>query len=329
MKKSEKAVFFIAGLLLTLVFLAGCISTSTQFEVQKPAPSESPEFTHITTQTYVTRTTPDDEKISEKQVTEIVKEKILEFSKNTSLNLTFDEINHQPYADLYRFDADHSFFIVNNKTGRVQSANWNEAGSKSQKEIIDLDQGYAIAESFTREKYPEFWNISDTRGIKVMRKEALDRGGDRQFHYEWWEIFYMPDKNIPTHSEIPGLNTVYATISPYTGHVISYHESYTTSVISGSSPVDLIPKLTEDEAKKIAEVEFRTMGENDNPLTGPEPLFIRISPDKNNTPHLVWNFKMTRTEKMGPLYDPFEYKMYAYVSVDAHDGTIVQSMRYS
>jgi len=104
---------------------------------QKQVPAQST----VTTQIPMTRTTAYDEKISENQITDSAKEKIREFSKNSSLNLTFKEINHQPHADLYWFDLNHqAFFIVNNVTGRVQSANWYEVGSKKQKEITILSR---------------------------------------------------------------------------------------------------------------------------------------------------------------------------------------------
>jgi hypothetical protein len=45
--------------------------------------------------------------------------------------------------------------------------------------------------------------------------------------------------------------------------------------------------------------------------------------DHNKKPRLTWNYKMTRTQMMGNKEQQVEYKEYAYVSIDAHDGTIV------
>jgi hypothetical protein len=316
MKGSGEAVFFVAGILMALVFLTACVMDNLPASVQNQTPPKYIVTTHIPT----TITTLYDEKINDNQISESAKELIREFSKNSSLDLKSGKISHQPYADLYRFDAtDHSFYTVNNVTGRVQSANWYEVGSKSQKEIIDLDQGYTLAESYTREKFPEFWNISDTRGIKVMRKEALDRGMDRQFNYEWWEIFYTPDKNELFRTEIPGLNSVSATLSPYTGHVISYYESYNPLVISGSPPVNLTPELTEDQAKAISEKEFTEMGVPPFSQENTGIIRLRISNREQNIPHLVWNFGKDWTEGSS--------RNFAIVSVDAHDGTIVWSVK--
>ena len=162
-------------------------------------------------------------------------------------------------------------------------------------------------------------------GIKIVTKNILHQGGDRQLQYELWEIYYTSNKNTTLPSEIPGLNSVSVTVNPYTGHVIGYSEIYTPSVSTGISPVDLTPALTNEQAKKIAIDYFPTLGLPDTQLTGPESLGLRISTDHNNTAHLVWNFEMTRTQKTGPKDQEFEVKEYALVSVDTHDGTIIWS----
>jgi len=109
------------------------------------------------------------------------------------------------------------------------------------------------------------------------------------------------------------------------GNVIGYSETYTPSVSTGIPSVDLTPALTNELAEKIAIDYFQTLGVPDTQLTGPEPLGLRISTDHNNTAHLVWNFEMTRTQKIGPKDQEFEVKEYALVSVDAHEGTIIRS----
>jgi uncharacterized protein YneR len=252
-------------------------------------------------------------------------ESIHQFTNSPVTDIRYSGTTHETYADLYAFDTNHSSYWVNSVNDRVQAGIWFEMGSKDLKEIIDLDQGYSIAESFTREKYPEFWNTSDTRGTKIVTKNKLDRGGDRQLQYEWWEIYYTSNKNTTLYSEIPGLNSVSVTVNPYTGHVIGYSETYTPSVSTGIIPVDLTPALTNEQAEKIAIVHFQTLGVPDTQLTGPGSLGLRISTDQHNIAHLVWNFEMTRTQKIGPKDQEFEVKEYALVSVDAHEGTIIWS----
>jgi PKD repeat protein len=250
---------------------------------------------------------------------------INQFTKSSVTDVHYTATIHKSDSDIYEFESNQSIFRVNDNNNRVQSARWLEEGSKNQKEIITLDQGYTIAESFAREKYNEFWKISDTRGTKIITKNVLDRGGDRELQYEWWEIYYASEKNTTRNSEIPGLNSVSVTISPYTGHVVRYSEIYTPSVVTGISPVNLSPTLTEEQAEIIAEMHFQTLGVPATELIGPEPLGLRISSDKNNYPHLVWNFEMIKTQKIGPKGQEFENKEYAFVSIDAHDGTVVWS----
>ncbi len=251
---------------------------------------------------------------------------IHQFAPIPVTDLQYTGMSHTSYADLYMFDAVHAFYLVNNITNRVQSVYWYEPVEKDQKENFDLDQGYAIAESFARVKYPEFWKTSDIRGTKVMTRNILDTGIERDLQFEWWEVYSAPDTNS-SYSKIPGLNTVSVTVSPYTGHIIGYSEFYTPSVVSGEPPANLTPTLTENKAGIISETEFRKMSGYSN-LTKPEFLNLRFTSDHNNTPHLTWNFGMTRTQKMGPKGDEFEFIERASVSVDAHDGTIVESIPF-
>jgi hypothetical protein len=234
---------------------------------------------------------------------------------------------HLSYADLDEYDSDNSFYRVNTINNRVQSAFWFETDVKERKDIFDLDQGYTIAESFAREKYPEFWKTSDTRNTKVITKNKLENGKNSELQYVWWEIYYAPDENITHYSEIPGLNSVSVTVSPYSGHIIGYSEIYTPSVVSGISPVNLTPALTDGEAQMIAETEFRTMGADTN--NEPELLSLRLTNDLSNDPHLTWNFAITRTQKIGSKDDESEYIERAIVSVDAHDGIIARSTPFN
>lgn len=87
----------------------------------------------------------------------------------------------------------------------------------------------------------------------------------------------------------------------------------------------MTPTLTEEQAKQIAADTIQKLGISETQLTGPESLGLRISSDINNYPHLVWNFEVTRSQKMGPKDHEFENREYAFVSVDAHDGTVVRS----
>lgn len=252
-------------------------------------------------------------------------EAIRQFANSPEMDVSYTGANSAPYAYLYEFKSGNSHFTVNNITGRVQFAQWMEVESKDQKEVVDIDQGQKIAELFAREKYPEFWNVSNARGIKDISKD-MAKTLQGEFLYRGEEVQSTPDKSITTLGEIPGLNGIEVDVSPYTGHVIGYREDYTPSVITGTPPVNLTPHITEEQAKKIAEDYFRTLhGEPDTTVTGPELLNLKISNDKNNLPHLEWNFEMIRIQVMGPPDDTFEYKDRVIVSIDAHDGTVLGS----
>lgn len=74
---------------------------------------------------------------------------------------------------------------------------------------------------------------------------------------------------------------------------------------------------------KLVKKQFPTLQEQNTKQTEPESLGLKIMRDKNKIPHLTWNYKVTRTQMMGNKEQQVEYTEYAYVSIDAHDGTIV------
>lgn len=104
---------------------------------------------------------------------------IQKFLNRQTPNLFFAGVISKPIVtdisfDLYAFKGDrHIMFWVNNATNRIQNAVYYEPGSKAQKEIVFLEEGRRIAETFAQEKYPELWNISDVRGIRLTRNEVL------------------------------------------------------------------------------------------------------------------------------------------------------------
>ena len=246
---------------------------------------------------------------------------IRNFTNNQKTNLTFEKRTHYSSADLYEFDSDHSsHFTVNSATGRVQSAIWNEVGSKSQKEIINLDQGAAIAEAFAKEKYPELWNISNSRCIKQTRKEILDRGGERQFRYEWAGSLYGPLTTGGSRTEVKDGNAVSVTVSPYTGHIVEYSELYLPAVFNHTALTNLTPIVTEEQAHKLALNEFRSLGVNVDQSREIVSLGLTTVVDKQNVPYQTWAFRFEHNEKNG--------KDNALVNVDVTNGRIIWSQKF-
>ena len=252
----------------------------------------------------------------------LIQKKMAITSFNPDMNITFKHMIQQSYADLYTFQgSDSSGFVVNDVTGRVQSAVWSEPVSKSQKESINLNQGSAIAESFAKEKYPELWNISDSRGIKLTRNEVLDRGVDRQLCFTWAGILFGSPNATGQRAEVRDGNEVSVTVSPYTGHIIDYNEIYLPSVFADKSLVNLTPTVMEDQAREFALAEFRSIGVNANQSGSIRSLGLRTIIDAENIPHMTWAFEIDRTGKWGIER--------AFVNVDARDGYIVWSQPYA
>jgi hypothetical protein len=192
---------------------------------------------------------------------------------------------------------------IDNHTGRVRVMSPSfgfVSRSKGQNDSISLDQGYVIAELFAREKYPEFWNVSDTRGIENSIKRVEY---SRSMMYGWNEIYYVPDKNTPNHTDVQGLNSIVVSVDSFTGQIVEYSEVYTPSVISGIAPVNLTPVLTEEQAQKIAEEHFPG---------GRVPVKftkLLITTGDDSTPHLAWSMDVTNTPPPGPNEEEkFDYK---------------------
>ncbi len=237
---------------------------------------------------------------------------ILKFANLSDQSLTFKGIKNESYADLYEFDVGNSSFWVNNVTSRVQSASWFEVGSKTQKEIIDLDQGSKIAESYAKGKYPELWNVTDKRGIKQTIKKINDRGSDRIFEYSWQEILYNPDKKTSLQSEMPGKKSVSITINPYTGHITMYEEWYQKS----ESLLNITPTLSEEQARTYAGIYFKNTGISDFQPTDMKSYGLRIITDNEKNQRLTWNFELIRKSKIG-------YDEGGVVGIDVYDGRVV------
>jgi hypothetical protein len=236
---------------------------------------------------------------------------VRKFANISDRNLTFDGITNVSNTDFYVFKSGNSSFWVNNVTGRVQSASWGEAGSKKQKEIIDLDEGLTIAESYAKEKYPELWNISDKKGVRLQVKRINDGGLDRVFEYSWQEVLYNPNKNTTSQSEIPGMNTVFIGISPYTGHITHYHEFYKHD----EALTELTSNLTEEQARMYAVLYFESTGMSEVRQDELVSSGLHVVIDHDHNQRLSWGFALTR--KIHGI------DIGGVVGIDAHNGSVI------
>jgi Zn-dependent metalloprotease len=174
-----------------------------------------------------------------------------------------------------------------------------------------------------QEKYPELWNNSSTRDVKIITQKINNFGKDQQLQFEWGEVYHSPDPISISQYDIPGPNSVLVTVSPYTGNVIQYSEHRPSSVINGNPPVDLTPIISERQAANIAKNQFATIQNQNMRQTEPESLGLKILMDKNKVSHLTWNFKITDSKIVENKEHEISFREFYYVSVDAHDGSII------
>ena len=295
--------YLIAGIILTgiIIFLAPGIYNG----VVNTIPSSGPTPISTVSPESIATSHPVQTIHQEEQLPSPVLEKM----KETIRQFANSPVTDIQYVGKNRFIVDSSQYTIDNVSGRVDSVSPIKYGShaEDQKEIIDLEQGYVIAETFAREKSPEFWNVSDTRIVKNGVKKVE---GNRNMRFDWFESYLVPDKNTPNHLEIQGSNSIEINVDPFTGKVIGYFERYTPSVITGIAPVNLTPTITKEQAQKIAEDHFPTMRVR-NQLLAVADYY------DDGIPHLVWGFSMTSKNRDAPVY------LDRPVDVDAHNGTIL------
>jgi hypothetical protein len=303
----QKQIFLMLLICIVFVFISGCIGDHQDIDKKQiiaTTVSSSALPAVSATTIPVRENNPGNTFLQQSEKT------VRKFANISDRNLTFDGITNVSNTDFYVFKSGNSSFWVNNVTGRVQSASWGEAGSKNQKEIIGLDEGLTIAESYAKEKYPELWNISDKKGVRLQVKRINDDGLDRTLEYSWQEILYNPDKNT-TQSEIPGMNTVFIGISPFTGHITHYHEFY--------KQVDALPELTsnltEEQARTYAVLYFESTGMSEVRQNELVSSGLHVVVDNDHNQRLTWGFALTR--KIHGIDIGGE------VGIDAHNGSIV------
>jgi hypothetical protein len=317
MSMKQKQFFLVVLMCLLVVFITGCLGDHTAGNENQTISTTALPLTVPV----VSAPIPSVQGFSsEKEFLAQSEETVRKFENSSDQDLTFTGIMNVSYTDLYKFESGNSSFWINKITGRVQSASWFESGSKSQKEIIDLEQGSEIAESYAKEKFPELWNSSDKKGVKQILKSINDGGLDRSFQYSWLETFTNPLSNSSQNSEIPGLNFVMIIVSPYTGNVTRYDETY----MPYDSTISLTPSLTQDEAKRYAESHFQSDGfENIKPdqITSPG---LSMSVDKNYHQHLTWSFVLTQNWSFVLTQKEMNgYYKKGFANIDAHNGEVV------
>jgi len=233
------------------------------------------------------------------------------FAKKPVNEIQYKDVIHQPYADVYHVKEGNSSYWIDANNERVQTMTVSETESTTTR-IINLKQGSKIAEEYAKEKYPELWNVSETKGIKQTVNRKNDQGSDQTYEYSWQEIFYNPVPGPLLNSEISGPKLVTIKVSPFTGRVVYYHEWYTPS----SSGPNLVPTLTEEEAMRNAESYFQKTGFKN---IKPDQIYshgLNVAIDENNTEQLTWSFELE-------LEDAYDFNRKGFVGINAHNGEVV------
>lgn len=230
------------------------------------------------------------------------------FAGNPDLKLTYEGVGGGGKS--FIFGSDEYQYTVKNATGRVwlmypTSGEWN----RGQPEIITVDQGREIAEKFANEKYPELWQVSANRELKFTQK-VMDHGsGGREFQYRWQEVMYRPDKQTKNHVTIMIPNDVVISVSPYTGRVSKYSESYFIL----DPEISLDPTVTADQAADRAIAFLATKG-----VTGVLPSEVSEKYLTISGQGLAWFLEIDH--KTGPS----GYLTGGGVMIDAHDGSVIR-----
>jgi len=237
---------------------------------------------------------------------------IRQFS-NEEITPKYEKSTKYSYGTLDIYTAENVTYKVNRNTGRIQSRFVNDIDSTSGSAIIDLNQGYSVAEAYAKEKSPEFWDDEKGKVIKTINQVAKDH----ELVYSWRQYFCLPNSSSNDSHEIAGYNIIDITLDARDSQVKFYHEWF----IPKDTNLDLDPNISEEQSWELVKKHFENTGINitDKMQTHKFGLFIVI--DDNNTQHLAWQFEIKQSTENPEYYG-------GQIIVDAHNGQIVQDIRY-
>ncbi len=222
---------------------------------------------------------------------------VLTFLGSNESSLKFNRtLPDSSFGDIYEFTSDGGEFQVNSVSHQIQNVHFNNPASPSIKKV-DREKAYLIASSYAREKYPQLWEIADNNGIKSNLFSST-----QGYNIIWRNEIYYPDKTVPVHYNITGLNHV-SVIVTISGSILSCEGAFTDI----DPALDLEPNITENKAWDIAQEVYRKNGVNELKKITKNGLWV-VTPQKNDQ-HLVWYFEAYGSANRGGI-----------VWVDAHDG---------
>ena len=242
---------------------------------------------------------------------------IREFTGNPNLKVKYENRDDNINQTVYGFTSDDETFFINSVTHRVEDsdrfASWDLLDPTPERNIT-LDGAYVIAENLAKKQYPQLWNTTDETGMKVGTKYR-DTFGDGRYKYiiSFEDEYYYPDKNAPGYITIGGLNSITIEVAPGS-EIYSYLENLTIR----DESVSLKPDLTEEQAWDIAKAYL--LSENHTQMMDDDKTSFGLMLTPFSNPRgpldekqtLTWNFDTKNEQHQG-----------AYISIDAHDGHVV------
>ena len=234
---------------------------------------------------------------------------IITFSGNEKLNPVFKESIKYTYGELDIFGENNTIYKVNRNTGRIQSMYISSIDLMPSTNSLSLDQGYLIAETYAKKKYPDLWENTPTVIIRSTNTTTHDSG----LAYSWRQ--YINATIAPSNrssDNIAGYNLVDVTLDPRDGSVRSYHEWY----MPLDKDLNLNPDLSEENAWGYAKKFFEMSGAAMSGIVNKKDLGLAIATDEKNRQHLTWQFEIQENPISG-------LSRGGQVGIDAHNGQVV------
>ena len=236
-------------------------------------------------------------------------------SGNTSLSLK--EVSRSGRGNLLTFEGREGEFVVNSRTGRVQSARFRNS-QPSENTVLSRQDLQYLAESYGKEQYPQLWNVSQVRSVNLTRQEVPSKGTTgTDYLFVWQDTWYCHQMDAPQYYTITGAGSARVIVDSG-GRIVEYSEEFYPE----SPKVNLTPELTEEQAWEIAQAYFANQGiteitEQEKTQKG---LWIYddaandIGWPKQDKEYLAWVFYVRHEGK---------WLMGGLIFVDAHDGHII------
>lgn len=222
---------------------------------------------------------------------EKAKSSVRAFVGDPAIKVDYKDSKSLPLVDVNEMCTSQGTFYVDNATGDVISAYFNQSARNSKELAIGIDAVEKIARQYASNHYANF-----TRMNMVLISSKLADHGDagKAYEFTWNE----------RHDGVYTLNKVFVAINPTTGNVISYNSMVQDTKISTT------PLLDQSKAVGLARSRHPDFAAN----TTAADLYI-VSPDRNKQ-ILSWVVAEEGTDEDG-------YSVYHVTVIDADTGNIL------